>query len=120
MFLVGIEPQTVAWQSITLPLSHASTTCVYLIMIILADCRLHIHVLLRLVSWLCLTSNRQRDDLETAPPFTVPCEGRGGQLLYLTARGIEPRVVVWQPITQLLHHASSMLYIKKIQQTTFF
>ena len=26
--------------------------------------------------WLCLTSHRQRGHLETAPPFTVPCEGR--------------------------------------------
>ena len=29
------------------------------------------------VGWLCLTSHRQRGHLETAPPFTVPCEGRG-------------------------------------------
>ena len=29
-----------------------------------------------LVGWLCLTSHRQRDHIETAPPFTVPCEGR--------------------------------------------
>ena len=29
-----------------------------------------------LVGWLCLTSHRQRGHLETAPPFTVPCEGR--------------------------------------------
>ena len=27
------------------------------------------------VGWLCLTSHRQRGHLETAPPFTVPCEG---------------------------------------------
>ena len=26
--------------------------------------------------WLCLTPHRQRGHLETAPPFTVPCEGR--------------------------------------------
>ena len=26
--------------------------------------------------WFCLTSHRQRGHLETAPPFTVPCEGR--------------------------------------------
>ena len=26
--------------------------------------------------WLCFTSLRQRGHLETAPPFTVPCEGR--------------------------------------------
>ena len=29
-----------------------------------------------MVGWLCLTSHRQQDHLETAPPFTVPCEGR--------------------------------------------
>ena len=29
-----------------------------------------------LAGWLCLTSHRQRGHLETAPPFTVPCEGR--------------------------------------------
>ena len=29
-----------------------------------------------MVGWLCLTSHRQRGHLETAPPFTVPCEGR--------------------------------------------
>ena len=33
-----------------------------------------IHILL--VGWLCFTSHRQRGHLETAPPFTVPCEGR--------------------------------------------
>ena len=27
-----------------------------------------------MVDWLCLTS--QQGYLETAPPFTVPCEGR--------------------------------------------
>ena len=30
----------------------------------------------KLVGWLCLTSHQQRGHLETAPPFTVPCEGR--------------------------------------------
>ena len=29
-----------------------------------------------MVGWLCLTSHRQRGHLETAPPFTVPREGR--------------------------------------------
>ena len=29
----------------------------------------------KLVGWLCFTSHRQRDHLEMAPPFTVPCEG---------------------------------------------
>ena len=31
---------------------------------------------LQMIGWLCLTSHRQRGHLETAPPFTVPCEGR--------------------------------------------
>ena len=26
--------------------------------------------------WLCFTSHRHRGHLDTAPPFTVPCEGR--------------------------------------------
>ena len=30
----------------------------------------------RLVGWLCFTSYRQQDDLDTAPTFTVPYEGR--------------------------------------------
>ena len=29
-----------------------------------------------MVGWLCLTSHRHRGHLETAPPFTAPCEGR--------------------------------------------
>ena len=32
-----------------------------------------------LVSWLCFTSLRLRGHLKTAPPFTVPCEGREAQ-----------------------------------------
>ena len=35
-----------------------------------------IYMICGLVSWLCLTSHRQRGHLEKAPPFTVPCEGR--------------------------------------------
>ena len=31
--------------------------------------------------WLCFTSHRQRGHLETAPPFTVPCEGREARFL---------------------------------------
>ena len=29
-----------------------------------------------LTGWLCFTSHRKRGHLETAPPFTVACEGR--------------------------------------------
>ena len=38
--------------------------------------KLKLHSSNLLVGWLCLTSHRQRGHLETAPPFTVPCEGR--------------------------------------------
>ena len=38
-----------------------------------------------LVGWLCLTSHRHRGHLETASPFTVPCES----VLY--PPGLEPR-----------------------------
>ena len=37
-----------------------------------------------LVGWLCFTSHRQRGNLETAPPFTVPCEGHGARLVHRT------------------------------------
>ena len=37
----------------------------------------------KMVGWLSLTSHRQRGHLETAPPFTVPCEGRP-QDVYVT------------------------------------
>ena len=39
-----------------------------------ADAQLQIRQ--ALLGWLCLTSHRQRGHLETAPPFTVPCEVR--------------------------------------------
>ena len=32
--------------------------------------------------WLCLASHGQRGHLETAPPFTVPCEGREALFLH--------------------------------------
>ena len=34
-----------------------------------------------LVGWLCFKSHRRRGQLETAPPFTVPCEGREPRFL---------------------------------------
>ena len=37
---------------------------------------LHLWLTISKYGWLCLTSHRQRGHLETAPPFTVPCEGR--------------------------------------------
>ena len=37
---------------------------------------------IKMVGWLCFTSHRQRGHLETAPLFTVPCEGRGVRFLH--------------------------------------
>ena len=43
-------------------------------------CKAHWYdILWKLVGWLCLTSHRLRGHLESAPPFTVPCEGREAQ-----------------------------------------
>ena len=38
--------------------------------------------LLNLYSWLCFMSIQQRGQLETAPPFTVPCEGCEARFLH--------------------------------------
>ena len=43
-----------------------------------------------MVGWLCLTSHRQRGHLETAPPFTVPCEGREARLIHSSDRELNP------------------------------
>ena len=40
--------------------------------------------------WLCLTSHRQWGHLDTAPPFTVPCEGREAWFLHHSHRDREP------------------------------
>ena len=37
---------------------------------------MHIYRYICLFVYLCFTSFQQRGHLETAPPFTVPCEGR--------------------------------------------
>ena len=37
-----------------------------------------------------LTSHRQRGHLETAPPFTVPCEGREAQFLQHSHQELNP------------------------------
>ena len=48
-----------------------------------------------IVGWfvgnLCLTSHRQRGHYETAPPFTVPCEGREAWFLHRSHRVLNPR-----------------------------
>ena len=38
--------------------------------------------MLRLVGWLCLMYNRQQGHLDTASPFTIPCEGREARFLH--------------------------------------
>ena len=43
-----------------------------------------------LVGWLFLTSHRQRGHLETAPPFTVPREGREARKIHRTHRESNP------------------------------
>ena len=35
-----------------------------------------------MVDWLCFTSHQQQGHLETAPPFTVPCEGHEARFLH--------------------------------------
>ena len=44
-----------------------------------------------LVGWLCFTSHRQRGHLETAPPFTDPCERREARFLHRSHRELNPR-----------------------------
>ena len=61
--------------------------------------------MMRLFGWLCFTSHRQRGHLETAPQFTVPCEGREARFLHRSQGKIEPRAVAWQSITPPLRHA---------------
>ena len=43
----------------------------------------HLSKIIWLVGWLCFTSHRQQGHQETAPPFTVPCEGREARFLIL-------------------------------------
>ena len=50
-----------------------------------------------LVGWLCFTSNRQRGHLETAPPFTVPCEGLDARFLHRSKRESNPKL--WSGVT---------------------
>ena len=57
-----------------------------------------------MIGWLCFTSHRQRGHLETAPQFTVPCEGHEARFFSPFPPGIDPRAVAWQSITLLLRH----------------
>ena len=42
------------------------------------------------VGWLIFTSHRQRGHLETASPFSVPCEGREARLTHRSHRESNP------------------------------
>ena len=59
-----------------------------------------------MVGWLCFMSHRQQGHSETAPPFTVPCEGHEARFFTPFLPGIEPWAVAWQSITPSLRHAS--------------
>ena len=76
-----------------------------------------------LVGWLCLTSHRQRGHLETAPPFTVPCEGREARQIHRSDRELNPgpshgsplryRCATRAPLTnlyQLIYQILSLYY----------
>ena len=51
-----------------------------------------------LVGWLCFTSHRQRGHLETAPPFTVSCEGREARYLHRSHQESNPRPSLGSPL----------------------
>ena len=62
-----------------------------------------------MVGWLCFTSHRQRGHLETAPPFTVPCDGHEARFLHRSHGESNPRPSHGSPI----HYRCAMpvLYI---------
>ena len=66
------------------------------------------------VGWLCFTSHRQRSHLETAFPFTVPCEGREARYLYSSHRELNPRPSRGSP----LHYRCAMPYKFKYKLPT--
>ena len=73
------------------------------------SCGFQWDVLHQWIVFLCFTSLQQRGHLETAPLFTVPCEGREARKIL---PGIEPRAVAWQSITLPLRHTSSTQWIE--------
>ena len=50
------------------------------------------------VGWLCFTSRRKRGHLETAPPFTVPYEGREARFLHRLHRQSNPGSLHGSPL----------------------
>ena len=51
-----------------------------------------------LVDWLCFSSHRQRGHLETAPPFTVPCEGHEAWFSHRPHRESNPGALLGSPL----------------------
>ena len=48
--------------------------------------RIQLYISIKNVGWLCFTSHRQQGHLERAPPFIVPCKGRGARSLHRSHR----------------------------------
>ena len=63
-----------------------------------------------MVGWLCFTSHGQRGHLETAPPFTVPCEGCEARFLHRSYWELNPRLLHGSPL--YFHCAMSALNYK--------
>ena len=57
--------------------------------------------------WFSFMSHCQQGHLETAPPLTVPCEGREAHVFLHFSLGIKPRAFAWQSFTLQLRPANS-------------
>ena len=75
---------------------------------------------------LCLTSHRQRGHLETATPFTVPCEGREARQIHRSDRELNPgpshgsplryRCATQAPLVRALYKAVILLgHLEKLR-----
>ena len=78
-----------------------------------------------LVGWLCLTSHRQRGHLETAPPFTVPCEGREARKIHRSDQELNPGPSHGSPLryrcaTQAPHISILYFYRDNIPYSRFY
>ena len=68
-----------------------------------------------LIGWLCLASHQQRGHLETAPPFTVPCEERGSWFLHRSHR--ESNLDVY--LQRLMVERGLMIYVIMVPSSDF-
>ena len=68
--------------------------------------------------WLCLASHPQRGYLETAPPFTVPWDGREARFLHSSRR---ESTVAWQSILNKEDKLNEFqIYNLSIMESKFF